>query len=189
MVGDYYQTEESVQEYIQLAKDVNGAILIEKLKDHLPSGSKVLELGSGPGTDYSLLNGYYNTTGSDNSEEFLKHLKKKNLSGTFLNLDAVTLKTDQKFDGIYSNKVMIHLKDDELTKSVKRQSEILNGNGIICHSFWRGEGSEIFKSLFVNYHDKSSLKSLFEVYFDILIIDSYTEFDKDDSLILIAKKK
>ena len=99
------------------------------------------------------------------------------------------LKYDEKFDGIYSNKVMHHLKDHELIDSIHRQSDVLNSNGIICHSFWKGEGSEVFKGLFVNYHSESSLKGFFEKYFDILMIMSYDEFEARDSLLLIGKKK
>jgi 2-polyprenyl-3-methyl-5-hydroxy-6-metoxy-1,4-benzoquinol methylase len=60
-------------------------------------------------------------------------------------MDASKLETELAFDGIYSNKVLHHLNNEELKNSVKRQSEILNPKGIICHSFWKGEGSEIFK--------------------------------------------
>ncbi|MBT8181312.1 MAG: hypothetical protein KJO53_06955, partial [Eudoraea sp.] len=52
-----------------------------------------------------------------------------------------------------------------------------------------GEGSEIFKGLFVNYHSEKALRSFFEPYFDILMIESYAEFEAADSLLLIAKKK
>ena len=57
------------------------------------------------------------------------------------------------------------------------------------HSFWKGNGSETFKGLFVNYHEKLSLKTLFEPNFEILHLGLYNEFDKDDSILLIAKKK
>ena len=36
MTAGYYKTKESVEEYIKLAKDVNGGELIEKLKKFLP---------------------------------------------------------------------------------------------------------------------------------------------------------
>ncbi|WP_106792913.1 trans-aconitate 2-methyltransferase [Aquimarina sp. Aq78] len=189
MTGKYYKTKESVEEYIRLAKDVNGKILIEKLKQVLPSNSTVLEIGSGPGTDWKILNKSYDITGSDNSTEFLNHLISKNPNGKFLELDAITLKTDKKFDGIYSNKVLHHLNDNELIDTVKRQYEILNSNGIICHSFWKGEGSEVFKGLFVNYHNGSTLRKAYLKYFDILSISDYNEFEDNDSLLLIAKKK
>ncbi len=51
MMNDYYKTKESVEEYIQLAKDVNGAALIEKLKVFLAAHAAVIEIGTGPGAD------------------------------------------------------------------------------------------------------------------------------------------
>lgn len=114
---------------------------------------------------------------------------KENPTGEFLELDAVTLKTDRKFDGIYSNKVLQHLKDEELAESIKRQFELLNANGVICHSFWKGEGDEVFKGLFVNYHKEEGLTDLFNEYFEVLLIEAYKEFEEGDSLLLIGKKK
>ena len=189
MEGDYYKTIESVDEYIRLAKNVSGKQLIEKLKGFLTPNSALLEIGSGPGTDWKILSRSYKVIGSDNSTLFINHLNKENPRGEFLELNAITLKSDKKFDGIYSNKVLHHLKETELIDSIKRQYEILNSNGIICHSFWKGEGSEIFKGLFVNYHTKVGLKEFFKNYFEILSIENYNEFEDDDSLLLIGKKK
>lgn len=189
MKGEYYKTKESVDEYIKLAKDVNGKQLIEKLERVLQPHSVLLEIGSGPGTDWEILNKSYRVIGSDNSTEFLSHLISKNPAGEFLELDASTLITDTKFDGVYSNKVMHHLTSNELAGSIKRQYEILNTNGIICHSFWKGEGSEVFKGLLVNYHNEASLNEVFKNYFEILSIENYKEFENDDSILLIGKKK
>jgi len=189
MTKEYYKSKESVEEYIELAKDVNGRKLIEKLMQVLPSNSVVLEIGSGPGTDWRILNESYKVIGSDFSTEFLNYLISNNPKGEFLELDAITLKTDKKFDGIFSNKVLHHLRDNELKESVKKQYEILNSNGIICHSFWKGEGSEIFKGLFVNYQNELTLREMYQVHFEILSIQEYNEFEPNDSLILIARKK
>ncbi|WP_299529155.1 trans-aconitate 2-methyltransferase [Ulvibacterium sp.] len=188
MEGEYYKTKESVEEYIRLAKDVNGKQLIEKLQHVLEPGSTLLEIGSGPGTDWKILNKSYRVTGSDSSIAFLNHLKTENPNQTFLELDATTLRTDTKFDGLYSNKVLHHLNENELVDSVKRQHEVLQTKGVICHSFWKGKGSEIFKGLFVKYHTKESLKEAFGPYFKILSIESYTEFDQGDSLVLLGAK-
>lgn len=189
MKGEYYKTKESVEEYIQLAKNVSGKQLIEKLNQFLFSNSVLLEIGSGPGTDWKILDGYYKVIGSDNSIEFLDYLVSQNPNGEFLELDGVLLNTDKRFDGIYSNKVLHHLKDVELIHSIKRQFEILNQNGIICHSFWKGEGSEIFKGLFVNYHNEENLRELFMQYFEILLLEHYQEFEEEDSILLIARRK
>lgn len=189
MTKGYYNTQESVEEYIRLAADVSGSELIEKLTSILPARSSVLEIGSGPGTDWNILNQDYKVVGSDNSKEFLDHLDKKFPSGRFVELDAVTLSIDEKFDGVYSNKVLHHLTDHELVESIKRQHTILNPNGIVCHSFWKGEGSEVFKGLFVNYHSENNLRGYFENHFEIISIEPYAEFEEGDSLLVIAKKR
>ena len=131
----------------------------------------------------------FEVVGSDNSLEFIKYLTAQNPKGRFLALDAITLSTAENFDGIYSNKVLHHLKDHELVQSIHRQYDVVNQNGIICHSFWKGEGSEIFKGLFVNYHTENTLRKYFEDYFELLLIESYDEFENEDSLLLIGKKK
>ncbi|NND94763.1 MAG: class I SAM-dependent methyltransferase [Flavobacteriales bacterium] len=189
MRGDYYKTKESVDEYIRVAKEVQGAELINKLSEFLAPNSRLLEIGSGPGTDWNILKSNYDVVGSDNSREFLSYLASKNPSGMFLELDAVTLDTDEKFDGLYSNKVLHHLNDEELIDSIKRQCEVLNENGIICHSFWKGEGSEVFRGLYVNYHTKTALKDCFEDYFETILIETYAEFEDSDSLLFIGKKR
>lgn len=189
MPKGYYHTQESVSEYIQLSKDVNGSKLIQKLKTFLKPGSSILELGSGPGTDWNLLNKDFEPTGSDNSEEFLKRLRAAHPEGQFLELDAASIDTVLNFDAIYSNKVLHHLRDEELEASIARQHEVVNLGGYICHSFWKGEGSEIFKGLFVNYHTEEELKSLFERSFDLVLLEAYEEFEPGDSLLLIARKR
>lgn len=188
MEGAYYRTKASVDEYIKLSENVSGKELIERLSNILTPREKILEIGSGPGTDWKILSELYTVIGSDNSIEFLSHLRTQNPLGEFLELDAVTLETEKKFDGIYSNKVLHHLRDDELTLSIKRQFERLNPDGIVCHSFWKGVGSEVFKGLFVNYHSASDLKRIFETHFEIHSIATYKEFEDHDSLLLIGKK-
>jgi len=189
MILDYYKTKASVEEYIRLAEGVNGGELIKKLKSFLPENSYLLEIGSGPGSDYNLLISDYQVLGSDNSPEFIEHLKTRYPAGHFLELDAVTLQIEEKFDGIYSNKVMHHLQNAELIDSITRQHDILSRGGIICHSFWAGEGSEIFKGLFVNYHTEDALTEFFGDLFDLLLIEKYAEFEEADSLVLIGRKR
>lgn len=189
MPGEYYKTKKTVEEYIKAAEGYSGVQLIEKLKTHLKPKSTLLEIGSGPGTDWEILNTSFRVMGSDNSNEFIDHLKSKYTKGEFLKLDASSLSVDQSFDAVYSNKVLHHLGDQELSHSFKRQSEILNKEGVICHSFWRGDSSEIFKGLFVNYHQQTDLRKVIDSNFEILTMEYYEEFEKDDSILLIAKKK
>lgn len=188
MKDNYYHTKESVEEYIDLAKDVDGKDLIEKLKLVLPSNSQILEIGSGPGTDWKILSTTFRVIGSDNSSLFVDHLRKNNPSGKFVELDAITLNTKLKFECIYSNKVLHHLRDSELVESINNQYKILKAGGIICHSFWNGEGSEIFKGMYVNYQSEKTLREMFKNYFEILSIEYYKEFEESDSLLIIGRK-
>jgi cyclopropane fatty-acyl-phospholipid synthase-like methyltransferase len=189
MKDEYYKTKESVEEYIELAKGSNGAELIEKLMQVLPAHSSLLEIGSGPGSDWEILSQTYHVVGSDNSKVFLGHLNTKFPKGEFICLDAVTLNTNKTFDGIYSNKVLHHLTDNELLGSFKRQCEILNTNGVVCHSFWKGDGSEVFNGLYVNYHNEKGLEGFFANYFDILSMTVYKEFEDGDSILVLGRKK
>jgi ubiquinone/menaquinone biosynthesis C-methylase UbiE len=189
MSDQYYHTEASVKEYISMAEGVSGAALIELLKTILAKNSSLLELGSGPGTDWEILKENYRVTGSDFSKQFLNHLKKKYPNEKFLHLDARYLKTELSFEGIYSNKVLHHLKDDELASSIKSQLGVLEDGGIICHSFWIGEGSEIFKGMYVNYQNKESLTKVFSSSFEIICLNTYKEFEDNDSILIIAKKR
>ena len=100
----YYKTEDSVSEYIQMAAEVDSFQLIKKLEAFLDKDALLLEIGSGPGTDWKLLNQNYQAIGSDFSEVFLKHLQNRHPEGQFLLLDAISLETEEKFDAIYSNK-------------------------------------------------------------------------------------
>jgi SAM-dependent methyltransferase len=158
------------------------------LKNWLPVNSNLLELGSGPGNDWNILSKYYEVIGSDNSSEFLDYLKNENPDGEFFELDAITLNTDISFDGIYSNKVLHHLKNEDLEESILNQYKILKPGGIICHSFWKGKGTEIFKGLFVNYHNEIDLEEFFAEGFEIILLKEYKEFEDGDSLLIIARK-
>lgn len=190
MSKKYYHSKESVEEYIKLSEGFDGKRLIDKLKEYLPAGSFVLELGSAEGKDITILQEHgYTITGSDYSIKFLGVLKKKHPNIDLLHLNATILDTELNFDAIYSNKVLHHLTDDELINSFKKQHELLNDNGIICHSFWSGEGDETFKGMYVNYHTVVELTKLLSDSFELLHTETYAEMDKDDSLFIIARKK
>ncbi len=190
MEDKYYHTKESVEEYIKHSEGYSGKDLINKLNEVLKSGSSILELGSGPGKDWTIFTELgFEVIGSDYSEEFVSYLKKTFTSGSFLRLDASKLEVNQKFDAIYSNKVLHHLTDLELKNSIDKQVELLNTDGIICHSFWKGEGDEEFKGMYVNYHTKKEIETLVSKRFEILALEEYAEFEANDSLFLIGRKK
>jgi len=187
---EFFHQEKNVKEYIKMAEGYDGRELIAELQKYLPHGSSVLEIGMGPGVDLALLEGNYQglVTGSDNSEIFISRYRKQHPEADLINLDAATLKTDRKFNGLYSNKVLMHLTREELKQSIKRQAEILEPNGIIFHSFWWGDKEENYGGLRFIYYTKEQLQKLFENSFDIIKIEKYQEMEPNDSLFIIGKK-
>ena len=185
----FFDTKEGVEEYIKMADGYDGAELIKILQKYLPINSTVLELGIGPGKDMDILKKSYKVTGSDYSQIFLEKYKEKNLDADLVNLNAVTLQTDRKFDCIYSNKVLHHLSREDLVKSFQRQKEILNPNGIVFHSFWKGNETENMEGLLFTYYEIEDLKKITESNFDMLDSKIYTEIEKEDSIFTILKIK
>ena len=48
------------------------------------------------------------------------------------------LKTNRKFDAIFSNRLFHHLTEHEIQLSLKKQHALLNEKGLICHVFYTG---------------------------------------------------
>ena len=185
----FFDTEKGVEQYIKMAEGYDGAELIKILQEYLPENSTVLELGIGPGKDMDILKKSYVVTGSDNSQIFLDKYKEKHQGADLLLLDAVTIQTDRKFDCIYSNKVLHHLTKENLVKSLQRQKELLNPNGIAFHSFWKGSKTEEMEGLLFTYYEINDLKKMAESDFEILVLEIYTEMEKDDSIYAVLRNK
>ena len=185
----FFDTEKGVEQYINMAKGYDGTELIRILQKHLPSKSTVLELGMGPGKDLDILKKSYTATGSDNSQIFLEKYRKQHSNADLLLLDAVTLQTKRKFDCVYSNKVLHHLTHEDLVKSLQRQKEILNPDGIAFHSFWKGNKVEQIEELLFTYYEVGKLKKIAEHDFEILVAETYTEIEDNDSIYVVLKNK
>ncbi|MDH3203569.1 MAG: class I SAM-dependent methyltransferase [Nitrosopumilus sp.] len=186
----FYDNINGVNQYIQMAKGYDGGKLIEILRRYLPDKSTVLEIGMGPGVDLDILQKYYTVTGSDNSSLFLERYKKNKDHVDLMLLDAITLQTDnRKFDCVYSNKVLHHLTRDNLKKSLSRQKEVLNSDGILFHSFWKGSKTENFEGLLFQYYETKELENMVKEDYEVLELKTYTEMEKDDSIHIVLKKK
>lgn len=184
----YFDTQKGVREYTKRAEKWGGVKLIKILKKHLPKNSTLLEIGMGPGRDLDILKKFYKVTGSDRSNVFLSNYKKRNKKSDLLKLDAVTLRTSRRFDGIFTNKVLHHLTKQDLKKSIKRQKEILNSGGIAFHSFWKGNKTEHMVGLRFVYYQKYQLKKIIGKHFKIVEMRVFSEMKKNDSIYIILKK-
>ena len=171
-----------------MAVGYDGQELVAVLRQRLPPGSTVLELGMGPGKDLELLANEFTVTGSDRSKLFLRRYRRDHPNADLLLLDAVTLETEQRFDAIYSNKVLHHLSEDELRKSLYRQAAQLNADGLLLHSFWYGEGTEEDYGLLCTYYTDASLAALVGPEFEKIACVRYTEIEEGDSLYLLLRR-
>lgn len=112
-----------------------------------------------------------------------------------LQLDAVTLALPpsfgSQFDCIYSNKALISLDTAQLAASFRRQAEVLRaadgGAGLVLHSFWLGEGSEVYDGMPVHYRSEKELRGMLADEWDIVAAAAYAEMDFEDSLYVLAR--
>jgi len=185
----FFDTKEGVSEYLEMAKGHDGRELIDKLSEYLAANSTVLELGMGPGKDLELLSKRYEVTGSDNSRLFIESYRRVNPDADLMLLDAVTLKTNRRFNCLYSNKVLQHLQRDDLEGSVPRQAEVLNEGGLLAHALWYGNKVENHGGLHFQYYEESELEEIFGEHFDVVMMERYEEMEPGDSIFAILKKK
>lgn len=184
---NFYENTKNVDDYIQMAEGYDGKEIILKLDEFLSEKATVLELGMGPGVDLELLAKRYSATGSDLSQEFLNRYLKKDPKADLLLLDAIHLNTERTFDCIYSNKVLHHLTLTELEKSLLHQTLRLNDGGLICHSFWKGTEEMEIKGMYFKYHEQETLIDVFEMNYEVVLCEVYTELEENDSILVIAK--
>ena len=182
--------KKNVLEYIEMTKGYDGHDLIDILQKYLPDGSTLLELGMGPGKDLDVLAEHYKVTGSDRSLLFLDRYRKLNPSADLLQLDALKLETERKFDCIYSNKVLHQLTTEELRQSFRRQAELLNTGGIALHSLWYGDKPEEQHLGFrLFYYTEETLQQVIGEEFEVVQITREKDIEEGDSLAIVLRKR
>ncbi len=188
---DYFKNRKNVDLYTEMMDGYDNNFVINELSKVLPKSSSLLELGMGTGVDLISLSSDYDVLGSDNSHLFIEDFKKKSDIKAMV-LDAVDININRNFDCIYSNKVLPHLAKEDFIKSLNSQSKHLSTKGIIFATLWAGEYREEFEfdgQLRFVYYDESTLKYIIphELHLEQLIY--YSEFEANDSLIMILRRK
>jgi predicted RNase H-like nuclease (RuvC/YqgF family) len=84
--------------------------------------------------------------------------------------------------------VLHHLTKSELKRSLARQKEVLNQDGIVFHTFWKGKITEKKRGLFFVYYQKEQLKKILKQYFDVLELEIFSGDEKNDSIYVVLKK-
>lgn len=146
------------------------------LKRHLPCGSSILELGSGLGPDLPELAARYRVTASDLCPIMTHHLRTRHAPTPSLQLDARTIHTLGQFNGIFSNKVMQHLNSKEMDRSMRRQRQVAQPEGIVAHTFWANNAS-----------GRAEIIRMVSNHFEILEMMQYGAFMQYDSMLIVAR--
>jgi trans-aconitate methyltransferase len=175
-------------EYRNTSTGHDGSEIIIILQNYLPENSSLLLLGIGSGRDLEQLSNYYNVTGSDFSKLLLSVYQKSHPDTDLITLDLIELETKRKFDGIYSNKVLHQMSEENLTESLQNQLKILNNGGLVMHSFWSGNEEEDHHGLKWVYYTEETLAKLIPVDFKIVELTTYKDKIDHDSIFMLLKK-
>lgn len=187
---NYYHKQENVNEYRAMMENFDNHLVLDMLRESLPAGASVLELGMGTGADLLELAKDYRVTGSDFSPAFLTAFRKEHPEIEALEIDASDFSLDRKFDCIYSNKVLYHLSAAQLQTSLQIQSQHLHEKGIVFMTMWYGEyREELYEDdLMFTYYTEQDLVKQIPHSLMVEKIERYTEMEKDDSIVFILRK-
>lgn len=184
-----YDTPEGVDQYVEMADGYDGRDLIERLRMLVPAGARVLELGIGPGKDLDMLAETFDVVGSDLSEEFLERFAARRPEIALLQLDAARPETDERFDAIYSNKVLQHLTREELADSLEYQAALLLPDGVLLHSLWVGDHIEEMDGLIATHWTADSFAAVVPHELELVDASRYEEMEPEDSLCVVLVRR
>lgn len=119
----------------------NPELRVAFLATVLPSGRRVLEIGSGGGNDaLALQKAGYDVLASDFVQSFVDTLKTQGLNALYL--DAKNDPIPSGFDAVYANAVFVHFSPEEVRLFLKKAKISLQNEKILFISVLKGEGSE-----------------------------------------------
>lgn len=184
----FFDTDDGVRQYLEMVDGYDGRPLIRQLSERAAKGATVLELGMGGGLDLDLLvEAGFDATGSDMSEAFLRHYAKRGGTAPTLQLDAKTIATDEKFDVIFTNKVLQHLTRDEMLESLARQGEVVAKDGLLFHTLWTGTGEEVHHGVNFTYYDRAAIEAVLPATLRLAEYEVYEEMKPDDSCLVVLR--
>lgn len=140
------------------AYDKNGEKYVEKFaafapykkqiedfcKAYIPAGSRVLDLGCGPGNNISRIKALRSScmfTGVDLSQTFLQIAGKAHPEATFIHGNICELQPTSSYDTIIASFCIVHLSDLETLELISFIGNSLMAGGSLYISFMEGAGA------------------------------------------------
>ncbi len=188
---EFFMNKENVNNYKSMIEDYDGSWIISKLEQYVKSGSSILELGMGTGADFELMLKNYKVLGTDNSPIFIEDYKLKNKNANVKILDATNINLEEKFDCVYTNKVLQHLTKEDFKLSIEQQHKVLNDKGKIFMTLWHGKYEEVLMfdgQIRITYYEEKDIKNIVKNMYNIITIEKYSELENDDSLLVVLEK-
>lgn len=107
-------------------------------------GRKVLEIGSGAGTDAAALMAMgYDYTGTDASKGLLQVARKRNPTARLLNVTVHDLDFGvEKFDGFWTAATLLHIPKTRIDEALVRIKGVIKPGGVGFISLKQGEGEK-----------------------------------------------
>ena len=108
----------------------------------LPSGAKILELGSAFGRDATYIKNLgFDVITTDASKGFVDYLRSHGFKNAYI-LDAIKDDLSGPYDLVYANAVFLHFTEQELKKVLVKIKNSLKPHCLLAFSVKKGEGTE-----------------------------------------------
>lgn len=159
--------------------DLSDSPYIDKFLKMLSSGSKILDVGSGPGQFSKHIKAKgFDVSGIDYSDEMVAIAKKKVPNVTFQKMDMRKLEfKPETFDALLVSYSLIHIPSNQISSTLKGFGRVLKPNGYIEVIAQKGKANQVInepfmptEKMFFNFFTKDRIskflqKAGFEIVF------------------------
>lgn len=150
------------------------------------SGTKVLNVGSGPGRDGLLLKNFEkDVVCLDASEEMVKISKERGLESVVADFSLLPFE-DQSFDAVWSYTALLHIPKQDIGNALGEISRVLIPKGVFGLGLIEGDTEEYRESSGVNmprwfaFYQKEEIQSLVQKYgFELVHFESFKPRSKN----------
>lgn len=138
-------TYNKVARYYQGKRKDNAPVTEINRLQHLITGTRILDAGTGPGRDADILaKRGFEVVGIDASVEFIKLAKEHIHEVSFITMDIANLEFENNyFDGIWCCAVLSHFKKEDILLAMLELNRVLKAGGILFAAVKRGIGEGI----------------------------------------------
>jgi SAM-dependent methyltransferase len=170
---NYY--EENYKEFIARTLDVNMSELYRPFCDMLQPGSRILDIGCGPGRDLKYFSSIGHVPLGIEPSQQLADFGRKYSGCEIIETSIQQFQSEISFDGIWACASLLHLSSDELGKALHKIAGLMHSGSIFYCSFKLGDHKGVRNG---RYFNDQTLDSAIELLPEILkVSDSWISED------------